>query len=74
MFAYDPVTTLRRVSAPIVAIRRRTPGVTGDDRDPQAVVAVDLVDLDAPGHNLLRYRPDEVTAAILRVTEAAGGD
>jgi len=26
---------------------------------------VEVVDVAAPGHNLLRYRPDEVTAAIL---------
>jgi hypothetical protein len=24
-----------------------------------------VIDVAAPGHNLLRYRPDEVTAAIL---------
>jgi hypothetical protein len=34
---------------------------------PPTVAGVDLtaIDLLAPGHNLLRYRPAEVTAAIL---------
>ena len=71
MFEYRPDDILPRVGAPTVAVRRITPGdetasVSG------AVVPVssgpawlDVVDLPAPGHNLLRYRPDEVTAAIL---------
>jgi pimeloyl-ACP methyl ester carboxylesterase len=66
MFAYEPATVLPGVRAPVVAVRRTTPGeddVTGVG----AVVppGVEVVDVDAPGHNLLRYRPDEVTAAIL---------
>jgi hypothetical protein len=31
----------------------------------QAPPGVEQLELRAPGHNLLRYRPDEVTAAIL---------
>ena len=66
MFAYRPAETLARISAPIVAVRRSTPGDddgtgVGADVPP----AVQVIDIAAPGHNLLRYRPDEVTAAIL---------
>jgi pimeloyl-ACP methyl ester carboxylesterase len=66
MFGYRPERVLAQVSAPIVGIRRVTPG------DESAAAAgsapppgVTVVDVAAPGHNLLRYRPDEVTAAIL---------
>jgi pimeloyl-ACP methyl ester carboxylesterase len=66
MFEYRPAEVLGRVSAPIAAVRRRTPG----DDEPTGIGAtipagIDVVDVAAPGHNLLRYRPDEVTAAIL---------
>jgi len=60
MFAYDPGAILPAVRSPIVAVRQ--------SGAPSPVIAgVDLtaVDLTAPGHNLLRYRPAEVTAAIL---------
>ena len=66
MFEYRPEDVLPNVKAPIVAVRRRTPGdddATGIAGDVPAGVRV--VDVSAPGHNLLRYRPDEVTAAIL---------
>ena len=51
----------------IVAVRRTTPGDEEVDRRSAADVppGVEVVDVAAPGHNLLRYRPDEVTAAIL---------
>ena len=72
MFGYRPGPGLAEVVAPIVAIRRVTPGdesVAVSDGPPREVLAVgaDLttVEVAAPGHNLLRYRPDEVTAAIL---------
>ena len=67
MFAYRPSDVLPGVRAEIVAVRRTTPGdddMTGMGEElPAGVRAV--VDVTAPGHNLLRYRPDEVTAAIL---------
>ncbi|MEO5941442.1 MAG: alpha/beta hydrolase [Candidatus Limnocylindrales bacterium] len=64
MFGYRPERVLGGVTAEIVAVRRVT---RGDDAVmagavPPGIVAVEL---EAPGHNLLRYRPDEVTAAIL---------
>jgi pimeloyl-ACP methyl ester carboxylesterase len=66
MFDYRPDDVLPAVTAPIVAIRRRTPG----DDEPTGIGAsvpagIDVVDVSAPGHNLLRYRPDEVTATIV---------
>ncbi len=64
MFDYRPDTIIPRVRAPIVAVRRITPGDEGASRASPPPM-VERVELEAPGHNLLRYRPDEVTAAIL---------
>jgi len=60
MFAYDPAAVLPAVRAPIVAVRhaRTLPPAA-------AAIGLTVLDLSAPGHNLLRYRPAEVTAAIL---------
>jgi pimeloyl-ACP methyl ester carboxylesterase len=66
MFRYRPERALPRVSAPIVAIRRVTPGDESAASAGSVVPrGVAVVEVPAPGHNLLRYRPDEVTAAIL---------
>jgi len=76
MFAYDPEATLARVSAPIVAVGRRTPGEAvdaGEAARGDLARTIERVDLTAPGHNLPRYRPDEVSAAILGVTARRGG-
>ena len=79
MFDYDPVATLVKVEAPVVALS------TADDeegsrgralaRASAARVAVGrdsiaVTRFDRDGHNLMRYRPDAVSAAILAV---AGG-
>ena len=78
MFDYEPVSVLAGVRAPIVALR------AGDDadggraraladcstarvaagRDP---IRVEVFERD--GHNLMRYRPDAVSAAILSIAE-----
>jgi hypothetical protein len=66
MFGYRPADVLPGVTAEVIAVRRSTPGdddATGVGDDPPA--GVRLVEVSAPGHNLLRYRPDEVTKAIL---------
>jgi pimeloyl-ACP methyl ester carboxylesterase len=66
MFEYRPTAVLSSVTAEIVAVRRTTIGdddETGIGEDLPAGVRV--VDVSAPGHNLLRYRPDEVTDAIV---------
>jgi pimeloyl-ACP methyl ester carboxylesterase len=66
MFDYRPEEVLPRVTAPIVAVRRTTPGDEEATGVAEHVPAgVQVVEIAAPGHNLLRYRPDEVTAAIL---------
>jgi pimeloyl-ACP methyl ester carboxylesterase len=71
MFSYRPEVVLAGISTPVVAVRRITPGddtaVEPGDPSPSPPVpgGLTVVDVPAPGHNLLRYRPDEVTAAIL---------
>ena len=71
MFSYRPEAVLAGVSAPIAAVRRITPGdeavVRPGETGPglSAPGGLTIVDIPAPGHNLPRYRPDEVTAAIL---------
>ena len=72
MFRYRPEAVLGGVVAPIVAIRRVTPGdesATVPGQPPPGKLAVgrdlSIVEVEAPGHNLPRYRPAEVTAAIL---------
>jgi pimeloyl-ACP methyl ester carboxylesterase len=59
MFSYRPAETLAAVSAPIVALAATSP-LPGPDLPPMDVIA-----LPAIGHNLMRYRPADVTAAIL---------
>lgn len=59
MFAYRPGEALRAVRAPIVALAA-TSLAPGPGLPPMDVIAI-----DATGHNLMRYRPDDVTAAIL---------
>jgi hypothetical protein len=61
MFGYDPEAILAQVRAPIVAIRP-----TGAPQPkPISDVRIAMAEVPAPGHNLLRYRPAEVTAAIV---------
>ena len=65
-FAYRPADVLPQITAEIVVVRRTTPGDEDETGVGDAVPAgARVVDVTAPGHNLLRYRPDEVTAAIL---------
>ena len=74
MFRYDPLTTLPAVPAPVVAL------VAADDDAGTRVSALRRVSaarvaaggspiaevvFEATGHNLMRYRPADVTAAIL---------
>jgi pimeloyl-ACP methyl ester carboxylesterase len=65
-FAYRPSAVLPRVTAEIVVVRRTTLGDVDETGVGDVVPSgARVVDVTAPGHNLLRYRPDEVTAAIL---------
>lgn len=59
MFEYRPAETLPDVRAPIVALAATSPPPG------RALPPMDVTVLEATGHNLMRYRPDEVTAAIL---------
>lgn len=71
MFAYDPVATLAAVTAPIAALL----GADDEDGSRAAGIAaatagrspIRLVPFGPIGHNLMRYRPREVAAAILTV-------
>jgi pimeloyl-ACP methyl ester carboxylesterase len=74
MFAYDPLAVLPKVDAPITAL------IGADDEvgsraaalaEVSAAVqragrgAIGITSFPHVGHNLMRYRPDEVTAGIL---------
>lgn len=74
MFRYDPLATLPAIDAQVVALR------AGDDPDGTRTAALAVasdarvaagrspitsVAMDAVGHNLMRYRPRGVSAAIL---------
>jgi pimeloyl-ACP methyl ester carboxylesterase len=59
MFRHRPAEILSQVTGPIVALAATTPP-PGPDLPP-----IEVVRLDAVGHNLIRYRPDDVAAEIL---------
>jgi pimeloyl-ACP methyl ester carboxylesterase len=59
MLGYSPATTLAAVRAPIVGLAATSPDPAPD------VPAFELVRLPAIGHNLMRYRRNDVAAAIL---------
>jgi pimeloyl-ACP methyl ester carboxylesterase len=59
MFEYRPAETLAAVRAPIVALIATSP------RPGPGLPAMEVVEVAAVGHNLMRYHPDEVTTAIL---------
>ncbi len=76
MFTYDPIATLRAVEAPVAALlaaddeqggraaalARASDARVADGRGPIAVTAFPGI-----GHNLMRYRPEAVSAAILSI-------
>ena len=81
MFRYDPMVTLAAVSAPVTAL------VAADDEEgsrANALVAasdarmaagrsrIQAMSFRHDGHNLMRYRPDAVSAAILSVVGETG--
>lgn len=79
MYAYRPTETLAAVAAPVVAL---VAGGDPDGRRAAALAAVDRVrrladraplrraSFEGAGHNLMRYRPVEVAAAILDLAGA----
>jgi pimeloyl-ACP methyl ester carboxylesterase len=83
MFRYDPLDTLARVVAPVTAL------TAGDDGDGTRAHALDAasaarkgagrapiaaVPFGPIGHNLMRYRPVDVTAAILAAVTSGAID
>jgi len=78
IFEYEPASVLAGVHAPIVALRA---GDDSDDGRARALAACSTVRVAAgrdpirvevferDGHNLMRYRPDAVSAAILSIAE-----
>jgi pimeloyl-ACP methyl ester carboxylesterase len=78
MFTYDPVATLAAVTAPVVALV----AAGGEMESRQAALEqasaarvaashgpIAVVRFDGHGHNLMRYRPREVAAAILSLAD-----
>jgi hypothetical protein len=59
MFEYRPATVLPAVRAPIVALAATSPPPVA------GLPPMDLAVVPATGHNLMRYRPDDVAGAIL---------
>jgi pimeloyl-ACP methyl ester carboxylesterase len=83
MFTYRPLETLTDVTAPITAILAATEDPAGRSarlveltvaRRSAGLPGIRVIELADAGHNLMRYRPAEVTAAILdAATEPIGG-
>lgn len=83
MFAYDPIGTLAAVEAPVVALaaaasgddapgaRDRALSAASDARVAAGRGAIASASFPHDGHNLMRYRPTEVTGAILGVNDIA---
>lgn len=78
MFEYDPATVLSFVDAPITAliamddeVRSRARALAGVSaaREAKGRAPIRAVAFGHDGHNLMRYRPDQVAAAILTVGE-----
>lgn len=86
MFAYDPLTTVPVIDAPIVVLvaagsgddepgaRDRALAAVGDARRAAGRSPLGIVSFRHDGHNLMRYRPDAVSAAILRVARGVAID
>ncbi len=81
MFSYDPIEVLAAVLAPVIALAAAGSGDDVPGVRERALTAVNVaraaaglsqiraVSFRHDGHNLMRYRPDSVAAAILAVTE-----
>ena len=74
MFTYDPISTLASIEAPIVALaaaddetgsRMRALAKASEACVGAGRSAIEVVAFPHDGHNLMRYRPREVAAAIL---------
>jgi pimeloyl-ACP methyl ester carboxylesterase len=79
MFAYDPLTTVPMIEAPVVVLVAAgsaddAPGARDRALEATAAARIDAgnppletVPFRHDGHNLMRYRPDAVSAAILGI-------
>lgn len=76
MFRYDPLVVLAAVTAPIVAVaaaddetgsRARALAAASDARAAAGRTRIRAASFGHDGHNLMRYRPEAVSAAILSV-------
>jgi hypothetical protein len=80
MFGYDPIATLARVQASIRALlaadetgsRAAALAEASAARERAGRSAIAVSSFPGVGHNLMRYRPDDVTAAILGLATGAG--
>lgn len=82
MFRYDPIVTLAAVEAPIVALvasgdedgaRGRALAAASSARESAGRPRIRAASFGSAGHNLMRYRPDAVSAAILSIAGDVGG-
>ncbi len=82
MFRYDPIETLAAVTAPIVALaaaddetgsRGKALTAASDARAAAGRGRIRAASFGHDGHNLMRYRPESVGAAILSVAGEATG-
>jgi pimeloyl-ACP methyl ester carboxylesterase len=76
MFTYEPLATLAAIDAPVVAVaaaddetgsRMRSLAEASEARVAAGRPPIEVVAFGGEGHNLMRYRPREVAAAILSV-------
>lgn len=77
MFTYDPTATLNAVRAPVIALRAaddetgaraRALADVSTARQAVGLPGIEVVGFEGVGHNLMRYRPREVAAAVLALT------
>ena len=82
MFRYEPQVTLAAVRAPVIALaaaddeegsRRRALAAASAARADAGRSRIRAVSFAHDGHNLMRYRPEAVSAAILSVAGEAEG-
>lgn len=80
MFEYDPLAVLPLVDAPITALiamdddagsRERRLALVSQGREAADVPPIRTVAFGSIGHNLMRYRPGEVAAAVLSAAEGS---
>lgn len=80
MFEYDPEATLAAIDAPVVALsaaddetgsRARALARTSAARVATGQGPIRTLSFGRDGHNLMRYRPEAVTAAILEAADTA---